>query len=467
MGKNQNEYHKNVLDHLLEVIHDLTMLLVEALYLLAKKGGKLALKKMFKMRFKDPIVMKDLKSKKKSKKEGSYGWLVKSSRPLEFNDVDSKRHTMIIGPTGYGKTNLMTLMHERVAKANNTVVFFDPKASYESMNMFKEACTLAGRKVYFFNEFAPNKTSFNPLLDGNVDQICDRVISACSWSDPFYKAVSVKALKEAVTYLKSQGEVITVKKITELIRKNKGSDKVLGVVSQLESINMSEFSDLLNDDSTETLSFSRLRKENACLYIGISTLGYLDTARLLNKLFLDNLLYHCYESLKVESSVHESRRPMSVFFDEFGSVVNPKFIELQNKCRAADIEITYATQCPADIKYVSDDLCDQVFENTENLFIFKQRVPGNVDYITQQIGTITDEKKTFQLEDQRRTGLGSVREVERLELHPSVLRNLEVGKCVYINKKDRFIDLLNVRKHERRKSLGLKKIESRSRRSAF
>ena len=465
--KGSQPQQTNMAEDIIWCIQELMKQLAEVTFLLLKFGGKFVLKRYFKVRFKDPIVMKDLKSKKKDDCHDTLGWMVKASNPLLFDDMDTRRHTMIIGSTGYGKTNLMTLMHERSTMKNHSIVFFDPKASYESMQMFKEACEITGKKVYFFNEFAPIRHSFNPLLDGNTDQITDRIVSACNWSDEFYKSASVKALKEVVHYLKSQGEVVTIQKICDLLEQRKDQDKISGLIYQLESVNMSEFSEIINDDSTETLSFSKLREENACLYIGISSLGYSDTAKFLNKLFLDNLLYHCYESLKVDAAFNESRRPMSVYFDELGSIINHKFIELQNKCRAADIEITYATQCPADLQTVSGPLCDQVFENTENLFVFKQKVPNNVDYITQMIGTVTDEKKTYHTDEDKRTGVGSIREVDRLELHPSILRNLPIGKCVYLNKKDRYIDILNVRKHERRKPKTSIQTNQETQRSAF
>lgn len=143
-------------------------------------------------------------------------------------------------------------------------------------------------------------------------------------------------------------------------------------------------------------------------------------------------------------------KPMSVFFDELSSIITPKFIDLQNKCRGAGIEITYATQCPADLQRVSKELCDQIFENTENLFLFKQMVPSNTEYLCKMAGTIKEEKETFATEDGHKTERGSIREVERLFLHPNVLRRLGVGQCIYVDKKNRSLDVLNVREYKRR-----------------
>lgn len=428
---------------LVEVVKLLALLIFE----LGKWGGK----KLFKIKNKSPIEITDLRKKKSSKEIGTLGYLVKSSRPLRDEDFDHRLHSMIIGPSGYGKTNLMTIMQERAVRLGHSVVFFDPKASAETRNMFTEICSRHGRKVYYFNEFTANATPFNPLLDGNVDQICDRIVNACNWSDEFYKTTSVNALKEALTYLKSQGEVITVEKIVHELDKRKDIRDISGLLLQLKNASMSEFGWLVNSDSPDTLSFKKVREENACLYIGISSLGYFETAKFFNRLFLDNLLFHTYESLQgeVKRSGDMANRPMSVYFDELSSIVTPRFIELQNKCRAAGINITYATQCPSDINTVSIELRDQIFENTENLFVFKHFIPVHTEYLSKMAGTLKGEKITHSIEEGQRTGLGSSREVERLFLHPNVLRNLRVGQCIYINKKHRELDVLNIREHQR------------------
>lgn len=449
-NKNQNN-HKTMAD---DIVEGLSLMLLEVIKLLGTLGFELAKwggKKLFKIQNRSPIEIRDLKKKKSTKETGTLGYLIKSGRPMCDEDFDHRLHSMIIGPSGYGKTNLMTIMQERAVRLGHSVVFFDPKASAETRNMFTEICARHGRKVYYFNEFTANATPFNPLLDGNVDQICDRIVNACNWSDEFYKTTSVNALKEALTYLKSQREIITLDKIVAELDKRKDIRDISGLVLQLENASMSEFGHLVNSDSPETLSFRKVREENACLYIGISSLGYFETAKFFNRLFLDNLLFHTYQSLQgeVKRSGDMANRPMSVYFDELSSIVTPRFIELQNKCRAAGINITYATQCPSDINTVSVELRDQIFENTENLFLFKQFVPAHTEYLSRMTGTIKEEKVTHSTQDGSRTGMGSSREVERLFLHPNVLRNLRVGQCIFINKKHRELDVLNIREHER------------------
>ncbi len=263
MGTKNNQSSQNdIFSDIIEIFGIIFYETIKVLALLLTLFVNWAIKKIFKRDNHEPIELKDLKSKKCTKKPDAFGWQVKASKDFKEEDYDSTRHTMIVGPTGYGKTNLMTLLQDKVIRQKHPVVFFDPKASMETIEMFTNICENAARKVYYFNDFLDNKYPFNPLLDGNVDQIADRIVNACEWSDSYYKSVSISALKESIFYLKSRGEIVTLKKIVDLFSKREDKDKIQGLYTQLESACNSEFSPLINDESSNQMSFSRLRKEN-------------------------------------------------------------------------------------------------------------------------------------------------------------------------------------------------------------
>jgi len=106
-------------------------------------------------------------------------------------------------------------------------------------------------------------------------------------------------------------------------------------------------------------------------------------------LFLGELLFNSYDSLgQIDNPDAGLENPISVYFDEFGSLVTLEFIELQNKCRGAGIELTMAVQTPSDIDRVNPDLTRQVLENSGNLFIFKQRLDTAASLFSETIGTV-------------------------------------------------------------------------------
>ena len=48
-------------------------------------------------------------------------------------------------------------------------------------------------------------------------------------------------------------------------------------------------------------------------------------------------MHNSYASLRDNADKKALDNPIGVFFDEFGALVTPEFIELQNKCRGAGI----------------------------------------------------------------------------------------------------------------------------------
>ena len=166
-----------------------------------------------------------------------------------------------------------------------------------------------------------------------------------------------------------------------------------------------------------------------------------------NKLFFGNLFYHSKEAFNgvIPGLENPLESPIAVFFDELSSTVNDSFIDLQNKCRASGIQLTYATQCPSDLDRVSPEFTRQVFENTHNFFIFNQLVPAHTEFFANLAGTTTTLKKTYAMEDDKRSSFGTEREVEEFIAHANIFRGLKVGQCIFIQRMPKRVDLINVR----------------------
>ena len=247
--------------------------------------------------------------------------------------------------------------------------------------------------------------------------------------------------------LKAKQVAISFENILEGIEKFPAAkeDQILGLKTKMLKITTSDFASLLTDQG-EAWGFDEVRTKEACLYIGLSTQGYGETAMALGRIFLSDLLFQSYSTLISSSDSHVSiGRPLSVYFDEIGSLITPQFIELQNKCRGAGIRLSFACQSTADIDRVDPHLTKQVIENAANLFIFKQRVEDSVKFLSESIGTVPSTKKTYQTDDEKKSGVGSLREVNGLIVHPDLIKNLRVGQCILVRHGPTQVDLLNLR----------------------
>ncbi|RZF21161.1 hypothetical protein DAY19_14380 [Halobacteriovorax vibrionivorans] len=449
MSKNSNNNDSGL--DLVSPLADILVILVEQLTklmtFLVNEAVKFIRVKYLGHNLSNPINQKHLKKKKSTDDSRFLGYSINNRRLYPLNDINTGKHTAVIGSTGSGKTVCLQLLIDHALTTGKPVTYFDPKASIESIRDFRNMCANQDKKLYLFTDISDETSYFNPLLDGSLDDISDRIINALDWSEPFYKNESIEALDHVLQALYKSQTTITFKNIVIELNKHQNKKNIKGLINQLTKINNSPYGELLNNESSDVLTFNKLRVENACIYIGISSMGHSSSGHILNKVFFGALLTHAKDSLtnKVRGLKDPLRNPMSIVFDELSSTIHEGFIDLQNKCRQAGMEITYATQGPADIDRISPILTAQIFENTNNIFVFNQVVPTHTEFFARIFGTIRKDKLTHVVENDQRQNTGSVREVEEFIVHSNILRNLRVGQCVLFQRIPKRIDLINVR----------------------
>lgn len=438
-----SNHNQGLSNDIATLLFDTIYELVMVIFKIAKKGLKFVIKKILKTdEEQEKIDRKQLKVKKKTDCGAYLGIDTKTKKPIWNIDLDFRRHSFIVGASGFGKTNLITLLQEHTLKANKPIVFIDPKGDLGALTSFKSLCETWGRKCYIFSEHYENSISLNPLRDGSINQICDRIMGAYEWTEPFYEDCARRALNQVLKKIKSDKKVITLKRIYDELKEIEDKNNI-GIVTKLESILESDFGPILSDD--DAVSFSEIREEKACVYIGLSTQGYPKTARAVGKFFLGDLTHNSYSALKKNYGKEAQKNPFSIFIDEFGAVVTQEFIELQNKCRDAGIEITVAMQTTSDINKVDPELTSQIFECASNIFVLKQRLDSSASYFSDSIGTFLTKKKTVRFEDDEQTDMGSEREVHELIVHPDIIKNLRIGQCVLLRHNPTQVNLVNLR----------------------
>jgi len=424
-----------------EIFHELCLFLFDVTKQVFIWGYKKVFNKLPEL---EKIERKALSVKKTTYVEDALGVDTKSRKEFLLNEVDFRRHSFIVGASGFGKTNLINILQEHTLRKNKPIIFFDPKGDMEALSTFKSICEKYNKPCYIFSEHYQDSISLNPVLEGTVNQVVDRIMRSFEWSEPYYRDASRRSLTQALKLLELEGQAFTLQSIFEELVKMETKENI-GLIAKLEAIIESDFGKILNSGS-DGLTLSKIREERACLYIGLSTQGYGETAMALGKLFLGELLYNSYQTLSSKEDPEKGlNNPISVYFDEFGSLVTPEFIELQNKCRGAGMELTMAVQTASDIDRINPDLTKQIIENAGNLFVLKQRLDSSASLFADAIGTITSKKETFMMEDGQLQNKGSIREVNELLVHPDIIKNLRIGQCVLLRQGPAKINLINVR----------------------
>lgn len=406
--------------------------------------GKKAFIKIFN---KDPefskLEPKALKVKKNTNSMRSLGIDNITKKEILLSSIEFKRHSFIVGASGFGKTNLISILQENALRLNKPIIFIDPKGDLEAMMDFKNLCEKYHKKCHIFSEHYPYSIKLNPFKDGTNNQISERIMNAFDWTEQYYRDASEDSLLEALETIRKSNKTVTIENILGYLKTERTKDNS-GLIVKLKKIFQSDFGKLLSDENGLTLQ--NIRDSRDCLYIGLSVQGYRETAKALGKIFLNELLYNSYTSLISNSSDSESKKnPISVFYDEFGAVVNQDFIELQNKCRGAGMELTVAVQTIADLTAVSEDLAIQIIENSNNMFILKQRTPKSAEFFSQMIGTILSKKRTHRVEGDEKQDTASEREAYEMIVHPDIIKNLGIGQCILLKQVPKGIHLINIR----------------------
>ena len=401
------------------------------------------------------IEKSDFKKKKEVVDFDSIGYSLTKKREVKGKEIDKSKHSLVVGSSGSGKTcTLETLMFSDM-RQGKSVVYIDPKADNESLERFIDLCRLNKKEYLIFSEHynKDGKISINPVMEGSVNHIVDRVFKSFTWSEEFYANKCQQALKKAVKSLKSKSSVVSLKSIYEeiiLLCESKEKDEKLnrsdieGLITKLDNIVDSDFGAILHGDNA--YSFSRLREEGKCVYIGLSVLGYSETARAIERIILGDIAYSVYSTYRsIDPRSSSELKPLGLYIDELSAIISDEFIEILNKCRGAKLEITSAFQTSDDLNKVNPNLCQQVFENTLNWFVMKQRMDDAAKMISFAIGTNTGEKKTRRVDNDQEQGSGSVRDVEELIVHPNVIKDLDVGQCVLFRQQPTQIDAMNIK----------------------
>lgn len=443
MKGEKKQEHWDLVSPLIELGHEFLKLMGQVIWLLLKRGTNAL------SGGRPPLKLLEIKSlgvKKTTAAQDSLGIDVSTRKVVRLKEIDFRRHSFIVGGSGFGKTNLLTILQENSLEAGRPIIFIDPKGDLETLNCFKKLCLQYKRQCYIFSEYHPDSIALNPLLEGSINHIVSRLMNSFDWSNEFYRGQSERALFQVCKNLKDKNEVVSIQSILHELSLIE-SDDIAGIISNLTRIQESDFARHLNT-SHDGLTISKVREERACLYIGLSLQGYGETARTIGRLFLGELLYNSYMTMRTSAFGEGLKNPLSVHFDELGALLVPDFIELLNKCRSAGIELTMAVQSPADLSKYDDRLPTQIVENSGNLFVLKQRVDDSAAFFSKAIGTITTTKSTHVTEDGETQSRGSVREVYELLAHPDIIKNLGVGQCVLLQQGPTRVRVLNIRNRD-------------------
>ena len=407
---------------------------------------------------------------------------------LYLSEKDRCGHPQIMGSTGRGKTvSVVESWACRDILALRNVILMDGKGDPGILKNIRRAAKKSIRRpdVFVFDLGNPKEScATNPLEFGSAQQITDRIFTAFSFEDPYYRAVQYDVTGNIIELIKeipgntSEGEkpkagVVTFRriyecltddmalsqaiaeshnevlrtKLTRFLATPKGlrEEKFSGLTSQLAPFAVGEVAPLVNGPSEErpnAVSVSRIllpsrhEEENRYQYVFvvlIPTLKYQQIGHQLGKLILQEIGWAVGERASTKG---ELATFTPLFLDEFSAFVYEGFANILNKARSSRVALHLSHQSQADLSLVSREFAQVITTNTNVKCILGLNDPESADFMARHMGTETEEKTTEQAREwglfpkREKTGAMSVREVEAYKIHPNLLKNYTNGRGV-------------------------------------
>jgi hypothetical protein len=388
-------------------------------------------------------------------------------------------HTQIVGATGRGKTKSVILPWiGRDLYAGYSPVVIDGKGDPALARDIQRIANLVKKddepKITVFDLGNP-KTSCttNPLATGSAQQVTDRLFTAFTFLDPFYKAIQYDTARLVIELIQEvQGEVtfrnlfealtqdalltsLTSKSENEKraasltrhlsIPRKERNQNLAGLLSQLGPFAEGEIAPLVNGEveGKEYLNLSQMllaedlnqeserRPGKRIFILLIPTLLYQELGHQLGKLLLQELGWAVGE--RASKGTELGFTP--VFLDEFSAFVYPNFVQILNKARSTGVALHLSHQSISDLSSVSPDFAKSINTNTNIKCLMGLNDPETAEFFANHLGTETGEKITERASAglwgrNKKSGDLSVREVESYKIHPNRLKNYTRGRGV-------------------------------------
>lgn len=414
--------------------------------------------------------------------------------PLDIENDKLMRHLAIIGQSGVGKTVLGTnILWQQTARGGGWL-FIDAKLDKDVRDQLAYMARVFGREdeFYVMNVDEPeNSNTYNPLLNGDPDEIASRLLNLLPSSDnnpgsDFYKQSANYALTVLVGALQSANKRYTFMDLAIMLQSaaaigkvetlvpldspafmvlqvfldqfkkkdkngvqvdvNKIKDILGGMSGRIAQFAQGKFGKVFNTTTPE-IDLTDIVRNNKMCYVMLPTMGK-DTAALnLGKMVLSDLRT-AVAKMQGLTKAERPNPPFICFADEMGSYVMPGISRVFEQARSAGVMMIPAFQTFANLASVSPEFEEMIIGNTWTKCFFKL---GSIDSATKAADIIGNEMKfqysvsssasessstqalrvTPESSQSESGGVGeSWRQTEDYRIPPDKLTRMGVGECI-------------------------------------
>lgn len=372
-----------------------------------------------------------------------------TNRPLDLNlPADLAAHVFLPGATNSGKTTTLARIVDGALANSYGVVIIDAKAG----KLGGIARRLAASRGVPFNLVDPNRPDtfgYNPC-SGDAASVANKLVGAFTYGPDaeIYENIAMEAVPVVVRGLQAAGEPVTleslyaalgVRGLANLAHKLPSDDRTrerlldldsddkigssgrAGMQKRLGALLEGKFGDLLR--LQPALDWDRAFAQQSLTYVSLSTLGNNKDVELLARVVAQDLKQVAARRLD-QLDQGDDLVPVLVIFDEFAALREAEQLsDLLLQAREALMPTVISTQ------YVPVTVSLRKACLGAGLLIVHRIEAEDAEIIAAQFGTRRATEVTHQVD--YATGFsekGSIRRVERFNVHPNELRNLQPGQ---------------------------------------
>lgn len=375
------------------------------------------------------------------------------------------KHTQIVGTTSAGKTESVILPWAiRDIEQGRGFIIIDGKSDRSLFDKLYSYCAKHKRTKDFrlFSLVNINEShTYNPLADGEPEEVAERVFASFTMEDEYYRAVQFEIFKQALmifykakvtpTFIKLSQAIANPDMLLSLAQKSKddlliawatrfrglGKDtldeRTSGLLNQLGYFTSGKTAVLFNSDHP-TININKAMEEGLIIYFQLPAMKTPTLGKATGKMLLQNI----QSAVSDRHNNKDKEVPLfSIFLDDFTEYLTTSFVTLLNKSRSANVGVVFAHQALGDLQGLGDAVKNTILTNSNLKVFMRTNENESAEYYAKTYGTRTGskitERQTKGTFGREKTGDESVREVEEFIYHPNIFkRDLGVGEAVMI-----------------------------------
>jgi len=391
--------------------------------------------------------------------------------PLYILDTLRTRPMMVIGSTGYGKTEELLSIAFADALKGRPVIFVDGKCDENTRDKLFFWCHKVAKRPFLtlmpFQEADYLTNAWNPLMSTTlgIGTVAESFINA--YADPSgaqkggdgeyyletqrsiftllmrtlhssgfaYSCEDIRYLLEYDETLDALAKSIPQKGVqfySDLLRRKRDEGRNFRKVMQRFTNHIKLFSHWSLNSYNPTIQFDRIIHTDSVVYVGlpVNSEPYLMSA-------IGNIILNQLKAISafMQTSEKSNRRAVSCIIDEAGSFVDTGLAEWICKVRSSGFLLALGIQNLANLERRRVGFGDEIRSNTPNVMIFNPQDAKTAVWFSSMCGH--EPKRSVSVgvsksaEVDGETGAGTVRADEKLKIHPDALLHLRIGQFVF------------------------------------